>query len=84
MYYTYVPFVSFWLKNKSGSISREKMNANFNAFCSTQKTTLTDCLNPKSHCVLHKHSKFPFFQKNTKPNKYAASVSQLTLHKLTT
>ena len=25
------PFVSFWLKNKSALIAREKMNTNFNA-----------------------------------------------------
>ena len=37
-----------------------------------------------SICVLQKHPKFVFFTKNTKPNKYATSASQLALYKLTT
>ena len=37
-----------------------------------------------SPSVLQKDPEFAFFTKNTKPNKNAASVSQLALYKLTT
>ena len=79
----YVPFVSFWLKNKSTLIARKKkiliLIHVVNLYLRSLNWTDVVVLLHSNTLCYRNILNLLFLQKNTKPNKYAISVSHSTL-----